>query len=97
MKIHPVFHVSLLSPEAGNPLPGQQLSPPPPVEIEGEEEWEVEEILDSRKRKGKFEYLVWYVGYDDASWQPLSDLKHSPDIVRQFHERYPRKLKPTRR
>ncbi|KAH8154381.1 uncharacterized protein LAJ45_02149 [Morchella importuna] len=97
MKIHPVFHVSLLSPEVGNPLPGQQLSPPPPVEIEGEEEWEVKDILDSRKRKGRFEYLVRYIGYDDASWQPLSDLEHSPDIVRRFHERYPRKPKPTRR
>ncbi|KAH8146071.1 uncharacterized protein LAJ45_09993 [Morchella importuna] len=97
MKIHPVFHVSLLSPEAGNPLPGQQQSPPPPVEIEGEEEWEVEDIVDSRKRRGGFEYLVRYTGYDDASWQPLSDLEHSPDIVRRFHERYPQKPNPTRR
>ncbi|KAH8145182.1 uncharacterized protein LAJ45_10742 [Morchella importuna] len=97
MKTHPVFHVSLLSPEAGNPLPGQQQSPPPPVEIEGEEEWEVEDIVDSRKRRGAFEYLVRYTGYEDASWQPLSDLEHSPDIVRRFHERYPRKPKPTRR
>ncbi|KAH0609025.1 uncharacterized protein H6S33_001253 [Morchella sextelata] len=38
MKIHPVFHVSLLSPEANDSLPGQQQLPPPPVEIEGEEE-----------------------------------------------------------
>ncbi|KAH8148009.1 uncharacterized protein LAJ45_07773 [Morchella importuna] len=97
MNIHPVFHVSFLSPEAGNPLPGQQQSPLLPVEIKGEEEWQGEEILDSRKRKGRFEYLVQYMGYDDASWQQLSDLEHSPDIVRRFHERYPRKPKPTRR
>ncbi|KAH0610200.1 uncharacterized protein H6S33_011727 [Morchella sextelata] len=97
MKIHPVFHVSLLSPEANDPLPGQQRLPPPPVEIEGEEEWEVEDILDSRKRRGRFEYLVRYMGYDEASWQPLSDLEHSPEIIRRFHERYPEKPKPTRR
>lgn len=97
MKIHPVFHVSLLSPEAGNPLPGQQQAPPPPVEIEGEEEWEVEDILNSRRRGGKFEYLVRYTGYDEAYWQPLSDLEHSLDMVNQFHERYPQKPKPTRR
>ncbi|KAH0610939.1 uncharacterized protein H6S33_011366 [Morchella sextelata] len=71
--------------------------PPPPVEIEGEEEWEVEDVLDSRKRRGRFEYLVRYVGYDEASWQPLSDLEHSHDIVKRFHERYPGKPKPTRR
>ncbi|KAH8148282.1 uncharacterized protein LAJ45_07735 [Morchella importuna] len=66
MKIHPVFHVSLLSPEAGNPLPDNNYHHHP-SEIEGEEEWEVEDILDSRKRNGRFEYLVRYVGYDDAS------------------------------
>ncbi|KAH0603181.1 uncharacterized protein H6S33_008185 [Morchella sextelata] len=97
MKIHPVFHVSLLSPDGKDPLPGQQQLPPPPVEIEGEEEWEVEDILDLRKRRGRFEYLVRYRGYDEASWQPLSDLEHSPDIVKRFHERYPGKPKPTRR
>ncbi|KAH0605690.1 uncharacterized protein H6S33_004912 [Morchella sextelata] len=97
MKIHLVFHVSLLSPAANDPLPGQKQLPPPPVEIEGQEEWEVEDILDSRKRRGRFEYLVKYVGYDEASWQPLSDVEHSPDVVKGFHERYPRKPKPTRR
>jgi hypothetical protein len=66
-------------------------------EIEGDEEWEVEDILDSRKRRGKFEYLVRYMGYDEASWQPLSDLEHSPDIVKRFHKRYSGKPKPTRR
>ncbi|KAH0611537.1 uncharacterized protein H6S33_010802 [Morchella sextelata] len=97
MKVHPVFHVSLLSSAANDPLPGQQQLPPPPVEVEGQEEWEVEDILDSRDRRGRFEYLVKYVGYDEASWQPLSDVEHSPDIVKRFHKRYPRKPKPTRR
>ncbi|KAH0606105.1 uncharacterized protein H6S33_003766 [Morchella sextelata] len=97
MKVHPVFHVSLLSPEANDPLPGQQQLPPLPVEIEGEEEWKVEDILDSRKRRGRFEYLVPYTGYDEASCQPLSDLEHSPNIVKRFHECYAGKPKPTRR
>ncbi|KAH0606111.1 uncharacterized protein H6S33_003772, partial [Morchella sextelata] len=97
MKVHPVFHVSLLSSAANDPLPGQQHLPPPPVEVEGQEEWEVENILDSRNRRGRFEYLVKYAGYDEASWQPLSDVEHSTDIVKRFHERYPRKPKPTRR
>ncbi|KAH0614164.1 uncharacterized protein H6S33_006050 [Morchella sextelata] len=68
MKVHPVFHLSLLSSAANDPLPGQQQLPPPPVEVEGQEEWEVENILDSRDRRGKFEYLVKYAGYDEASW-----------------------------
>jgi len=48
MQVHPVFHVSLLEPAAQDPLPGQQPPPPPPVEIDGEQEWFVDSILDSR-------------------------------------------------
>ena len=48
MRIHPVFHVSLLRPAATNPLPGQRHPPPPPVEVDGLEEWHVEDIWDSR-------------------------------------------------
>jgi len=48
MQVHPVFHVSLLEPAAQDPLLGQQQPPPPPVEIDGEQEWFVDSILDSR-------------------------------------------------
>lgn len=96
MKVRPVFHVSLLSPAASDPVPGQQQLPPPPVEIEGQEEWEVEAILDSRKRRGRLEYLVRYQGYPEPSWQPPDGLEHSPDLVKDFHQRYRNKPRPTR-
>ena len=54
MQIHLVFYVNLLRPAATNPLPGQRQEPPPPVEVEGVEEWEVQDILDSRwDRRGR--------------------------------------------
>jgi hypothetical protein len=48
MKIHPVFHVSLLEPYKESSISGRFQVPPPPVEIEEQEEFEVSEILDSR-------------------------------------------------
>ena len=47
MKIHPVFHVSLLEPYKPSTIPGRTRPPPPPVVLDDELEWEVEEILDS--------------------------------------------------
>jgi hypothetical protein len=53
IKIYPVFHVSLLEPVATENFPGQVQPPPPPEIFDGEEEWEINEILDSRRRRGK--------------------------------------------
>ena len=50
MKVHPVFLVVLLFKDPDDALPGQVNEPPPPVNIEGEPEYEVEEILASRKK-----------------------------------------------
>ena len=47
MKVHPVFHVSLLDPARDDPLPGQQIPPPPPVIVDGEKEHEVEEVVSA--------------------------------------------------
>ncbi|KAI0992612.1 hypothetical protein K3495_g15573, partial [Podosphaera aphanis] len=51
--VHPVFHTSLLRPDPNNPIPGQTNEPNPPVEIDasGESLYEVDAILDSRRRK----------------------------------------------
>jgi hypothetical protein len=48
MKIHHAFHVSLLKPYHVSTIPLRIHEPPPPIEVDGEQEYEVEDILDSR-------------------------------------------------
>ncbi|XP_006455536.1 hypothetical protein AGABI2DRAFT_121451 [Agaricus bisporus var. bisporus H97] len=42
---------------------GQGSKPAPAVEIEGEQEWEVEKILNAKWFRGKKRYLVRWKGY----------------------------------
>ena len=59
IKVNPVQLISLLSPVAKDPLPGQIVPLPPPVEVEGEEpEYHVEAMEDSRKFWGTLQYQV---------------------------------------
>jgi transposase InsO family protein len=52
VKLHPAFHLSLLEPTTNTePIPRHQQPPPPPVIVNEQQEWEVEEILDSRRHR----------------------------------------------
>ena len=94
MKCHPVFHVSLLEPAASNPLAGQKQPAPPPITVDDNVEFEVEEILDSKLIRKTHKYLVRWVGYDELTWEPAELLKHSPELVHFYHRKYLTKPKP---
>lgn len=88
IKLHDVFHVSLLKPykQDGNVQP-----PPPPDLIDGELEYEVDKVLAHRDRKvrgkkTKREYLVKWVGYEDIhnTWEPEDHLGHARERLQQY-------------
>ena len=63
-RLHPVFNVVKLTPAPADPILGRRRPPPPPPElINGEEEYLVEEILDSRMFRRRLQYLVKWEGY----------------------------------
>jgi len=57
VKIHPVVNVSRIKWYIDQ-VDGQRKETPQLVVIEGEEEWEVEKILNKRKIRGKDKFLV---------------------------------------
>ena len=75
--IHPVFHVEPIRPAATDPLPSQIVddTQPPPIEVDGENELAVEEILQERTkrvgRRSQREVLVKWIGYAEPSWEPV--------------------------
>lgn len=96
MKVHPVFHVDLLEKYHPDPIPGRTPRPLPPVVVDGEEEFVVEYILDSRLFKGQLQYFVHWKNYSvsDRSWEPAQYLKNAPDLVAEFHRSHPKRPRP---
>jgi Chromo (CHRromatin Organisation MOdifier) domain len=85
-----VFHASLLTPYKETEEYGENFTQPPPELIEGQEEYEVEQIIDSRwwGRAQKLQYLLRWKGYSRAhdSWQDAAEV-HTPRLVKEYYAR----------
>ena len=75
VKIHLVVNVSQIK-QYIDQVDGQRKETPQPVVIEGEEEWEVEKILNKRKIRGKDKFLVWWKGFiaEEDTWESRENL-----------------------
>ena len=97
MRLHPVFHVSLLEPWTSSSIPNRVVPPPPPVQLAEGPEYEVEAILDSKVIRNKLYYLVDWLGYtpEDRTWEPATNVTNASELIQEFHLRYPHKPKPS--
>jgi len=89
MRIHPVFHNSLLKPYTETTAHGPNFARPPP-EIVREEEghYKIKKILQSCPTRNckSTQYLVYWKGYmeADCTWIPAKELTHAKELVTQF-------------
>ncbi len=93
-RIHNVFHVSLL--ELYHRRDNSNMPAYTAAElIDDVEEWDVEKILDKRKRRGEFEYLIRWDGYPPEydQWVPEEDMEHAQELLDAFEKPKKRRRK----
>src|SRR5712671_4139993 len=91
-RIHDVFHTSLLTSYCETTAYGPNFIKPPPDLIDGEEEYEVEAVLNHHMfgRRRQVQYLIKWKGYpsSDNTWEAVDDV-HADDLTREYHRRHP--------
>ncbi|KAL0163504.1 hypothetical protein M9458_039257, partial [Cirrhinus mrigala] len=98
-RISPTFHVSLLKPASvprgvEDQDEAEDVSTPPVI-VDGEEAYQVREILDSRSRGRELQYLIDWEGYgpEERSWVNTQDIL-DPTLTADFHRAHPEKPAP---
>jgi len=98
VKIHLVVNVSRIRRYVGQ-VEGQKKEQPALVIIEGEEEWEVERILNKRKVRGKDKYLVRWKGFtaESDTWEGRKNLENAKEAIKEFEKEYRRDMEDVAR
>ena len=87
LRIHPVVNVRRIV-KYKEQIEEQKKIPPPPVKVDGEKEYEVEEILDRQERRDKTKYLVKWKGYiaEENTWEGIENLKNAMEKIKEFEK-----------
>ncbi|SJL04341.1 uncharacterized protein ARMOST_07707 [Armillaria ostoyae] len=99
-KIHPRFNEKLLTLYTPPAFPNQEQPPPPlPDLIDEEEQWEVEEVLDSKPRKVRssrgqpsttvIDYFIKWKGWtwEHNSWVTAKDMGNAKEAIANYEKK----------
>ena len=95
-RLNPVFPVVKLMAAPPDLIPGCWSYPPPDLVlvdgdlVDGEEEYEVEAVINSCMFRGRLQYLIYWKGYsyEYNSWEEASDV-HSLELIAKFYSTHP--------
>ncbi|QRW20758.1 Retrotransposable element Tf2 protein [Rhizoctonia solani] len=87
MQIHNVFYVGLLS-KVKRDKKRTFKNCPPPVTVDGEEEYKVEGITNAKERNGKWFFQVKWKGYgsEENTWEPQENLKNAENFLEKYEK-----------
>ena len=68
---------------------GLNYIPPPPEIIEGEKEYEIEQIIRHNRKNKPRKYLVRWKGYTatDDTWLEEEDFENAKEILKEYKKR----------
>jgi hypothetical protein len=85
LKIHPVFHISLLEPALKNVKITKDME----INNDTKQEYKVKEILNHKQVSGKPYYLIKWKGYNTSenTWEPIKNLTGYHQLIQQYCSR----------
>src|SRR5258708_14233069 len=95
--MHPIIYISNISPYHPDSTPEHLLDPcPNPILVNGNEEYEVESIVDSKYRYRCLHYLIKLKAWPDSNteWLPADHLPNASEVTRDFHDHQPSRPTP---
>ncbi len=94
MYIHDVFHSELLHSVINDSLSDQKNESSKSIVINDEDEWKIDDILNSQRYRRRLQYRVKWKSYDnDLNWYNADDdeFMNAQEMIDDFHIKYSRK------
>ncbi len=94
MHIHDVFHSELLHSVVDDSLSDQKNESSKSIVINDEDEWKIDDILNSQRYRRRLQYWVKWKNYDnDLNWYNADDdeFMNAQEMIDDFHIKYSRK------